>query len=60
MGEYMNNDQRTMIAIIAIIAAIGLVGAVTVPSFVVPQQAYAAPFPPCHSFGPGHSNDACR
>jgi hypothetical protein len=54
------DNNTTLFAVIAIFAAIGLVGAVAVPSFVLPQHAYAKPFPPCHSFGPGHSNDACR
>jgi hypothetical protein len=53
----MNNQVFLMIAIFA---AIGLVAAIAVPSVVIPQQALAKPFPPCHSFGPGHSNDACR
>jgi hypothetical protein len=62
--SHMNN-QKTIIAMIAIVAAIGLVAAVAVPSIVIPQQALAAPSPGnsfgnCHSFGPGHSNDACR
>jgi Flp pilus assembly protein CpaB len=61
----MNNNQKTIIAMIAIFAAIGLVAAVAVPTVVVPQQAFADPAPGnsfknCHSFGPGHSNDACR
>jgi hypothetical protein len=62
------NNQKTMLAVIAIVAAIGLVAAVAAvaaPSIVVPQQALADPphgnsFGNCHSFGPGHSNDACR
>jgi hypothetical protein len=58
----MNNQIFLMIAIVA---AVGLVAAVTVPSVVIPQQAFANPprgnsFGNCHSFGPGHSNDACR
>jgi hypothetical protein len=64
--SHMNN-QKTIIAMIAIVAAIGLVAvaAVAVPSIVIPQQALASPphgnsFGNCHSFGPGHSNDACR
>jgi hypothetical protein len=55
----------TILAMVAIVAAIGLVAAVAVPSIVIPQQAFADPphgnsFGNCHSFGPGHSNDACK
>jgi hypothetical protein len=58
-------NTKTIFLIVAIIVAVGLVGAVAVPSVVVPQQAFADPphgngFGNCHSFGPGHSNDACR
>jgi hypothetical protein len=58
----MNNQIFLMIAIVA---AVGLVAAVAVPSVVIPQQVRADPphgnsFGNCHSFGPGHSNDACR
>ena len=58
------NNLKTIIAVIAIVVAVGSVVAV-VPSVVTPQQAFADPphgnsFKNCHSFGPGHSNDACR
>jgi hypothetical protein len=58
-------NTRTIFAIVAIVAAMGLVAAVTFPSFVTPEQAFAArgpgnAFKHCHSFGPGHSNDACE
>jgi hypothetical protein len=58
-------NQKTIFAMVVIVAAVGLVAAVAFPSIVVPQQALANPphgnsFGNCHSFGPGHSNDACR
>jgi len=59
------NNLKTIIAVIAIVAAVGLVAAAVVPSVMTPQQAFAArgpgnAFKHCHSFGPGHSNDACE
>ena len=63
----MNNQTKTIatIAVIAIFAAIGIVASVAVQTIVIPQQAFADPprgnsFGNCHSFGPGHSDDACR
>jgi hypothetical protein len=61
---YKINNQKTIIAMFGIVAAIGLVAAVAFPSIIIPQQALAKEkhgnsFKHCHSFGPGHSNDAC-
>jgi hypothetical protein len=63
----MKNQAKTIatIAMIAVFAAIGIVATVAVQTIVIPQQAFADPphgnsFGNCHSFGPGHSNDACR
>ncbi|AIF82328.1 hypothetical protein NTE_00246 [Candidatus Nitrososphaera evergladensis SR1] len=59
------SNLKAIIAVVAIVAAMGLVAAAVVPSVVLPQQAFADPphgnsFKHCHSFGPGHSDDACR
>ena len=53
-----------MFAIVAIVVAIGLVAGVTVQSILIPEDALAKEkhgnsFKKCHSFGPGHSDDAC-
>ena len=63
----MKNQTKTIaiIAMVAIFAAVGIVATVAVQTIVTPQQAFADPprgnsFGNCHSFGPGHSDDACR